>query len=200
VPPENPPATVKREEFGAVLDARQPVKDWIASFKQSCAACVIDNEFDFQKWLSQSDPRESVAVAILSHHSDNALFFNETTGSPRVLSSAVRRPFASASIVILDACGTSDPGASEFIREFNFRGVSAAIATSTKVEPALAGEFLATFMTLLQKHVNDPSYTVSQARFDAVRVLGRGAGSVYGPRALAFILAGNGALRLCVPH
>jgi hypothetical protein len=91
-------------------------------------------------------------------------------------------------------------GASEFIRQFNFRGVSSAIATSAKVEPALAGAFLATFMDLLQRNVKDPGYTVARARFDAVRALGRGETSEYGAKALAFVLAGNGATRLCEPQ
>jgi hypothetical protein len=97
-------------------------------------------------------------------------------------------------------CLCNRTGASEFIWAVNFHGVTSAIATSTKVESFLAGKFLATFMSLLQQHVNDAGYTVSQARFDAVRALGRAPGSDYGPKALAFILAGNGALRLCVPH
>jgi hypothetical protein len=196
VPPENllpivPPA------LQAVLDARQPFNDWIAAFKQSCGTCVIDNEDDFHQWLNQSGEGESNAVVILSHHSANALFFNEMEGSPRVLSSAVTREFATPSFVVLGACGTSEPGSSEFIRQFNFRGVSSAIATSTKVEPVLAGKFLATFMNLLQLHANDSSYSVSQARFDAVAALAQDPN--YGAKALAFILAGNGALRLCVP-
>jgi hypothetical protein len=67
------------------------------------------------------------------------------------------------------------------------------------VDPVLAGKFLTEFMDQLKRNVNDPRYTVTRARFDAVRSLGRDEKSVYGPKALAFILAGNGAIRLCVP-
>jgi hypothetical protein len=204
VPPETPPPTVSRLSLRQVLAARQPFQDWIAATRQSCPDCVIDDETDFDNWLSRPGPRENLAIAILSHHSNNALFFNEDTKVPQVMSSAITRLFGKASIVILDACGTSEPGASEFIRQFNRRGVMSAIATSTRVDPVLAGKFLATFMTLLQQHANDPNYTVSQARFDAVRKLARekepSEELSYGPRALAFVLAGNGALRLCAPH
>jgi hypothetical protein len=200
VPPENPPPKLSSQSFEAVLNARRPFKDWIASFKQICPACVIDNEGDFEQWLGQSGPRESQAIVILSHHSANALYFSEAKNAPHVLSSAVSGRFASPSLVILDACGTSEPGVSEFLREFNFRGVSSAIATSVQVDPVLAGKFLDTLMRLLQKHMNDEGYTIDRARFDAVRALGRAPDAGYGATALAFVLAGNGALRLCVPQ
>jgi hypothetical protein len=196
VPPKTPPPKVQATELEAVLVARESFKGWIDSVRQSCATCVIENEYDFQNWLSQPGKDESDAIVILSHHSGNALFFNETTEQPRVLASAVRRSFASPSLVIVDACGTSEPGASEFIRQFNFRGVMSAVATSTKVEPMLAGKFLAKLMGLFKEHAGDRDYTLSQARFDAVRALE----PEFGAKALAFILAGNGALRLCVPH
>jgi hypothetical protein len=57
-------------------------------------------------------------------------------------------------------------------------------------------------MDLLQTHSKDASYTLSKARFDAVKALSKTKdrnGAMYGPRALAFILAGNGAVRACVP-
>lgn len=189
-----------RAELKAVFDARAEFTSWINAVKRSCPDCVKENEDRFQKWLQQDEKEESYAVLILSHHDANRIFFNVDTESPAILATSIRKRFAAPSLVLLDACGTSQPGASEFIREFNFHGVSTVIATSTEVEPKMAGQFLTIFFDLLRDHAADPGYTVSDARFDAVQTLSREPiESPYGPKALVFILAGNGSLRLCVP-
>jgi hypothetical protein len=195
VPPELPKGGGLKE----VQQARGEFEDWIGAFRKTCPGCVIEEENTFQHWLNEERaPREPRAVAILSHHAANALYFDANRPKP-VLSSAITRRFANPSFVLLNACGTSEPGASEFIRQFNRNGMNTAIATSTIVDPVLAGKFLTEFMDQLKRNVDDPGYTVSRARFDAVRTLGRSTKSEYGPKALAFILAGNGAIRLCVP-
>ena len=64
-------------------------------------------------------------------------------------------------------------------------------------QPGLAGEFLTKFIGSSFGHSNRAQPDIGQARFDAVRELGQGE---YGAKALAFMLAGNGALSLCVPN
>ena len=58
----------------------------------------------------------------------------------------------------------------------------------------MGGQFLNIFMELLTKH---PEYTVSRARYGAVKALSEMHGSndkPYGPQALVFTLVGNGSL------
>ena len=198
VPPEKNPIP---PSLAQVSNARDQFKDWIAAFRQTCKDCVNEDEKQFESWLEDSTSSPSVGIVILSHHSANSLFFYDG-GSPAILSTSVSRNFSFPSIAILDACGTSQPGASEFIREFNQHGVSSVIATSTEVDPVMAGKFLALFMDQLRTHASDVTYTVSDARFDAVHLLAAQNdtdGKSYGARALVYLLAGNGALRACVP-
>jgi hypothetical protein len=185
----------------AVSDARDEFKDWIDVFRNNCRSCVKDSETKFGDWLADSGTGESTGLIVLSHHGTNSLFFYDG-GSPAIQSIGVSRVFSKPSLAIVDACGTSRPGASEFIREFNEHGINSVVATSTEVEPTMAGRFLTILMDLLQTHSKDASYTLSKARFDAVKALSKTKdrnGAMYGPRALAFILAGNGAVRACVP-
>ena len=63
----------------------------------------------------------------------------------------------------------------------------------------MGGQFLQIFMDLLKDH---PEYTVSRARFEAVRILREEKGSdgkAFGAQALTFTLAGNGGIHLCQP-
>jgi hypothetical protein len=183
--------------------ARAEFSDWIGAFHDACPSCVINKESDFASWLAASDPPDQRAVVILSHHFANRLYFFDG-GTPAVSASSVARTFVRPSIVILAACGTAEPGASEFLRTFNSHGVSAAIATSTEVESKLAGRFLKTLMDLLAaaSQAGDRTYTIGRARFDATLRLSKDAddaGVPYGPRALAFVLVGNSAIHVCVP-
>ena len=173
-----------------VSEARVAFDPWIHAFSGSCNDCVISTENDFQSWLEKvSGKPKSSAVLILSHHFNNALSFY-SSGNPSVGPEAVQRFFTTPSVVIIDACGTAAPGASEFIRQFNAHGMSTVIATYTEVEPAMAGQFLTLLFDNLAAH---PEYTMSDAKFLAARDLAH----QYGPRALAFMLIGNGAVHAC---
>jgi hypothetical protein len=197
VPPDKPTVPSLTD----VYQARTQFADWITRFKDACPECVIDIESKFQSWLDGSDKPVGDGLVLLSHHSANSVFFYRD-GSPAVHSASVSRTFNTPSFVLIDGCGSSMPGASEFIRKFNELGVSSVIATSTEVEPVMAGKFLDTFMNLLATHAKEDTYTVSRARLDTVRILSAlkdEAGEAYGPRALAFVLAGNGALKACLP-
>lgn len=186
-----------------VEHARTPFADGINSFKASCNNCVMEKEKDFEDWLRGRNPQKGDAVLILSHHdpAQNKLFFYKG-GSPAVQSLAITRDFTPPSLAIIDACGTAQAGATEFVSEFNSQGVNSIIATSTEVEPAMAGSFLSILIELLRSKGQDSTYNVSDAKFEAVRKLSTlpdQNGLPYGSRALSFILAGNGALRACVP-
>lgn len=186
-----------------VEHARNAFADGINAFKAACATCVIDKEKDFEDWLRGRNPQKANAVLILSHHdpSQNKIFFYKG-GSPAVQSLAIKRDFTVPSLAIIDACGTAQSGATEFVSEFNSQGVASILATSTEVEPEMAGTFLSILIELLRTNHVNPTYTVSDARFEAVRKLSMihdKNNSPYGSRALAFVLVGNGAIRACVP-
>jgi hypothetical protein len=183
--------------------ARSEFSDWISAFHDSCPSCVVSKESDFASWLGASEPAGSWGVIMLSHHFANRLYFFDG-GNPAVSASSIARAFARPSIVIFGACGTAEPGASEFIRNFNSHGVGAALATSTEVESKLAGRFLKTLMDLLAAAAQsgDGTYTIGRARFDATIQLSKKAddnGELYGPRAFAFILVGNSSIHACIP-
>jgi hypothetical protein len=77
-----------------------------------------------------------------------------------------------------DACGTAAPGGSEFIRALNSHGVHSLISTSTAIPGPMGGQFLKIFMELLAEH---PDYTVSRARYEAVKALRNGMGATTSP-------------------
>jgi hypothetical protein len=139
---------------------------------------------------------------ILSHHDADRIYFVD--GGPTVEYTNVLRSFAKPSLVILNGCGTAKPGASNFIRAFNRDGVSTAVATSYAVDAQMAGLFADRLMEALAAKANDPSYTVSMAKFDAMKEVSKssmpaGSGATWGPRALVFTLVGDGGVRVCTP-
>lgn len=161
----------------------------------------MQDESAYARWLQESSASPPSVLVVLTHHASNGLRFYDR-GNTLIKSTDVARTFGQPSLAIIDACGTAEPGASEFIRKLNEKGVAAAIATSATVEARMAGTFLSVLLDTLRKNRNDPSYTISRARFDAVKSLSTEtdeAGEPFGPRALVFMLAGNGSLRACMP-
>lgn len=198
-----PPGDIKDSTLN---EARVMFQDWIDRFRKTDA--VIYDETDlhrFKEWINRFDeaPEESDAILILSHHRDNSIFLDRDKSE--LFATNVRRPFAQPSIAIIDACGTANPGAFEFVREFNLRGIYSIIATSVDVDARMGGAFLKIFADQLDRHADDRHYTVDRATFDTIKILSdtpdaaTGPGRKYGPRALIFSLIGNGKLRLCVP-
>jgi hypothetical protein len=193
------------EDFGAVESARLAFKEWIETFRTACGACVKDDESTkgFRDFLNGTGPDAGVVV-MLSHHDDDfGLYFDENHQQPAILPSDIARTFSPSSVAILAGCGTAEPGGSEFIRKFNEAGVHTVLATTSAVDSAMSGRFLALLLdSFRQPPVVSTAYTLARARFDAVRKLSTekdDAGVFYGPRALVFTLAGNGSRRLCVP-
>ena len=198
VPPNSNDAALRDVEH-----ARNAFASEINSFRTACPNCVIEKEKDFEDWLRGRSPQKANSVLILSHHDPehNKLFFYKG-GSPAIQSLAITRSFVTPSLAIINACGTAQSGATEFVSEFNSQGVVSVIATSTEVEPEMAGKFLSVLVDLLRSNQATRNYTISTARFEAVRKLSAMPdpnGTPYGARALAFVLVGNGALTLCVP-
>lgn len=198
VPPRNADG-----DLGAVEEARNNLSPWIEGFKSACGDCVMDDEDEikFRHFLNGDGP-DAGAVLVLSHHSDDfGLYFDESTYTPAILPSDIGRTFNENSIAILGACGTAEPGGSEFITKFNEMGVRSVIATTTAVEPSMTGRFLTLFLDSFSP--TSESNTIGKARFLAARKLSltedSPGGALYGPRALVFILAGNAGRHLCVP-
>ena len=201
VPPES-------DNPSALQVARDSARDWIDLMTKACPDCTYTDPEKFTNWLLKGDssvtPTAGQAVVVLSQYKENELFFNDSGEGPppSVPSVSIRRLFAAPSFAILDACGTAAPGESEFIRALNSHGVYSLVSTSTAIPGKMGGEFLRIFMELLTKH---PEYTISRARYEAVRELANVPSNdkvpkPYGPQALVFNLVGNGSLKLCMPQ
>ena len=192
------------ESLGDLAFARGYASDWIDLMTKSCPTCSYSDPDKFSEWLlgttQPAPPKESQALVILSQYKNNSLYFNALADNPPSVSSgSIRRTFATPSFAILDACGTAAPGGSEFIRDLNEHGVYSVISTSAAIPGPMGGQFLKIFMELVAKH---PEYTVSRARYEAVKSLSTrpaSTGETFGAQALEFTLVGNGGLHVCGP-
>jgi hypothetical protein len=104
---------------------------------------------------------------------------------------------------VLGACATANPGAFEFVREFNSHGANSIIASSIDVDAKLGGLFLETLIDKISS--GNQNYTIDRAVFDTFRDLQKqpdnfpAASKPYGARVLIFNLAGNGDIHVCAP-
>jgi hypothetical protein len=177
--------------------AVRPFVEDVAAFRAWSRHAKVDITVDdFGSWIStRALSPVSTAIVTLSHHASGKLCFSDSNCQTESVKEAnIWRGFPHPSFAVINACGTSAPGASEFVRHLNARGVQTIIATSTAVEGAMAGQFLHLLIERLQKY-NSPGYTVSDAKFDAVQDLR----ATYGPRALVYTFLGNDSLRACAP-
>lgn len=194
------------EDLGEASTARAyaNARGWLDSVAKTCPGCSYTDPGRFVEWLSggagTGQPVTGQALVVLSQYRNNSLFFDSAVDNPpSVPSASIRRRFGSPSFALLDACGTAAPGGSEFARSLNLHGVSTVLSTSAAISGSLGGHFLEAFMNEIREH---PDYSVSRARFEAVKVVSRRKereGRTYGEQALLFSLAGNGRLRLCPP-
>jgi SH3 domain-containing YSC84-like protein 1 len=190
-----------------LLAARAAFDGWISKFQSFRPnASVYDNLDKFRDWLAGDDAVApgSATVLILSHHENNSLFFDQSVSA--IFATNVKRQFAKPSVAIIDACGTANPGAFEFVREFNAHGANAVVASSVEINGRMGGVFLRLLADSLDRNRTDPTYTLDRAVFDSITALrtqpdetGDNPAKMYGPRALLFGLVGNGNMRLCVP-
>ena len=179
--------------------ARQPFIEGIADFRAWRNHATVDfTVAGFDGWIGQrAESAQSTALVTLSHHSSGKLCFSDPACSrgESIKEANIWRGFPLPSLAVINACGTAAPGASEFVRHLNSRGIQTVIATSATVDGEMAGNFLQLLMDQLRASTN-PLYTVSDAKFDAVKVLGK----TYGPKALVYSFLGNDSLRACVPQ
>jgi len=199
VPPES-------LSLNPLMEARAPFNDWIAKFGNANAtAKVYDDLGEFYAWLNPKpgETETSRVILILSHHESNSLYFKDQSDSA-IFPKNVSRRFAMGSVAIMDACATANPGAFEFVREFNSHGVNAVVASSVEINGKMGGLFLSDLVNMFDKNNADQSYTLDRAVFDAINKLQAEPESdddprakPYGPRALLFGLLGNGKLKVC---
>lgn len=199
VPPE-PPTPIPLG-LQAVNDARDQIKSWLDSFQSACPTCFEHSESDFTHWLQTGQKSDAnTALLILSHHENHVLSFWDG-GTPAV-PPVISRHFGPNSVAVIAACGSAKPGASEFMRSLNAGGVYSIVATSTSVDPVMAGQFVRLLFMNLKQHGPTAPVSLNEAQFAAVTALEKLApkdGPPWGARALEFLLAGNGAAHLCMP-
>jgi len=158
----------------------------------------------FEDWIGERViEKEPAAILILSHHDKNTIYFDENS-TELVTSSHLVRKFRKPSIAILNGCGTANPGGgADFVRRFNLNGVDAIIATSSQVNPRMAGDFLASLEKILKDNKNNKELSISEVYFQALQALRSkvptDGSREYGPRVLEYTLLGNGNIGLCLP-
>ena len=200
VPPDPLPDD-ESTDYSAVRAARKEISTWIEKFQTRCGDCVkSDLQMQgFEDWVQGMGDEADVVMALSHHDDDFGLFFDETSKRPAIVSDDIVRMFDYPALAILAACGTAEPGGADFVDRFNKNHMRTVIATSNSVEPKLAGRFLSIFLDRIRNESD--AYTVSDAWLDSVRRLSSepdsGGIMPWGPRALEFILIGNGSLRLC---
>jgi hypothetical protein len=186
-----------------LLHARTPLEPWIHGLREACDKCIMQSEASLRAWISEGQPVPAGQVLLtISHHDADKLFFRDGTPIPFVATDVGRR-FERPSVAILAGCGTAQVGASGIVRALNEHGINTVIATATEVNAKMAGQFVDLLLTNLAQHASDTEYTLADARYDAtVRLFGFRDEShrPYGPKALEFIIAGNGALHVCAPN
>ena len=189
-----PPPPLSSEDM---KNARKPFEKWIGEFRNwKSHADVESDAMLFDGWLGKRERgKDGLVVLTLSHHARGKLCFSDPSCKGHsVLSADIRRSFPSPSLAVINACGTAQPGASEFIRKLNFSGIETIIATSTAVDGSIAGQFLSKFLYVLHDNT-DPAYTIGHAKFDTVAGLRK----KYGARVLSYTLLGNDSVKVCTP-
>jgi hypothetical protein len=199
-----PPATLNGNPL---VQAREQFGPWIERLRKSSNDVKIYEDLKtFGEWLNPADPgqeRESSALLILSHHEANSIFFDQDVDA--ISATNMTRLFASPSIAIINACGTANPGAFEFVREFNRNGIYTVLASSIEVDARLGGAFSKLLAERLESGKTRPAYNLELAVFDALTELSKVSDEYgvdshpYGPRALIFTVLGNGGVRACIP-
>lgn len=201
-----PPANLTNNPL---TDARYEFKDWIDVFLSDTSHATLFDDVDkFKGWLVLEQPPgkrpDNYAVMILSHHSNNSLWIDQYQSS--IFAPIIGRMFGNPSMAIIDACGTANPGAFEFVQDFNNHGVFTIIASSVEVDAKLGGDFLKSLAEQISApaHQTDGTYTIDRAMYDAIQDLSKQKDNsdtpvTYGPRALIYGLLGNGNVKICVP-
>ena len=102
--------------------------------------------------------------------------------------------------MVLNGCDTTAVDSNRFVQGFNQKGVTAVIATQSKVPGSVAGHFLDCFAEAIGD--TSESETISDAYLGALECLrdrDDHNGDPVGTRALTYTLLGDGSLPLCPP-
>ena len=164
----------------------------------------------FRDWVRNRRFVERTVIATLSHHATNRLFL--TRAGKQLMSSEVRSSFAAPSVVVLNGCGTGQPGAMDFVTRFNTQGVESAIVSTFDVHSAVAGTYLSCLRQAIGRADGD-SMRLAEAHFRAVNRcewpgqhppplslknrLDQLSTETYAANALKYALIGNGDLMIC---
>jgi len=194
------------EDEGDLAAARKRLQNTIGNWPREVKTTDIRA---FEQWLSgkpqtsfsPQPAHDSTILMTFSHHDGDALFFRSKVKLP---SGSVNRLFKAPSIAIMNGCGLFKPDHTGFVERLNWRGVTALIATATDVDALMAADFFSLLDQYLRQQSTNGSSRLADAYFDTVRRLwdtnvGEGNPNKWGPRALIYSLAGNGALRICTP-
>lgn len=195
--PENPAEL--DPVIGAALHARTTLERWATAAATPFAPNDIN---DFAKWVSSGkDDIGGTALVLLTHHAKDTMWF--VTNQP-ITASLVGRSFTPPAVAILNGCGTGGSAANEFARRLSARGVQAIVVTNTNIAPDLAGDYLNLLAEELRADQSRTGFDFAHAHFHTLRRLRTKLSAEanprrYNERALSFMLAGNGRVKLCAP-
>jgi len=183
----------------AVLRAKTTLDGWAVAAETPFPANDIRK---FGEWLASGKETSGAAIVLLAHHAADRLWFQ--TREP-ISASLVGHSFAAPTVAILDGCGTGGSAANEFARKLSLNGVDAMVVTNTDIKDDLAGDYLNMLHKELEASQSRPGFDLAYAHFQTLRRLrveksGDTNKNPYNARALAFMLVGNGELRLCGPQ
>lgn len=142
------------------------------------------------------ETKEGTLLTVLSHHHRDRIYFERGPGE--VYAYQVRRRFTSPSVVLLQGCGTGQPGASGFIQQLNQRGFYAAVATLREIEAPMAGDYFNCFIKQFDEAPPE-GLAIGILHTRAQRCL-ESAATPWGSKALLFSLLGNSGLKICRPR
>jgi hypothetical protein len=189
---------------------RKTGSDWVGT-----SGLEVYNDLGlFRNWLRTGGIQPSSTLLVLSHHDRNQLFFFPEDA---VVSPNIRSHYEAPSIVILSGCGTGQPGAVDFVEQFNQHGFDGAIVSSFDVHPAVAGAYAGCFRQ--HSEVPGTGSDLAYVHYEAINncswptkdpplLTEPGTTGVeeltselYALNALKFTLVGNSNLRICpVPN
>jgi hypothetical protein len=150
--------------------------------------------------FEQPKTKKAVAPAtllmILSHHENDQIYW--TKQRPYTFGKFAQH-YAEPSVVILNGCSTGVGGGTSVLSDMQRHGFHGAVATATRVGGQMAGDYAVCFRNEIM-NLNGRQATLSEVHWRAVRCVAKqdiDVGEHYGPRALTYMLIGDGGVPLC---
>ena len=189
-------------------EARPEIAEWIPVLLHAAPAISVNQDIaQFAGWLSPEGLSGPTSLAttsdfrsgllLLSHHEGNRLFFDSRSQTPAIDSAGITRDFLSPSVAVIDACGTADPKAFDVVRQLNAHGVTAIVASTTKVAPLVGGKFLDSLLDVAGQAEPTAGLTLQRARLAALRSLAND--KSIGPQVFSFGFFGEDDVKICLP-